>query len=184
MITAKGSHRCFFGHIKLIGNCINTYQLVCRTGGDDSSIRKTRSKIEEGTNASWNWEEVLKQNPEAIGRSSQENELQEAEQRAREEKFNAKQLETLSNPTWAMLKLMASLTDLETQRKEMVKQDQLVEFNKQRKAELAAKFANMELAPAADTPVMEQADTYTLILRRVSILKKTDKEKRNPIFTT
>ena len=132
----------------------------CLTGGDDSSIRKTRSKIEEGTNASWNWEEVLKQNPEAIGRSSQENELQEAEQRAREEKFNAKQLETLSNPTWAMLKLMASLTDLETQRKEMVKQDQLVEFNKQRKAELAAKFANMELAPASDTPVMEQADTY------------------------
>ena len=59
-----------------------------------------------------------------------------------------------------MLKLMASLTDLETQRKEMVKQDQLVEFNKQRKAELAAKFANMELAPASDTPVMEQADTY------------------------
>ena len=132
----------------------NSYRIYL--GGEDST-RRTRSKIEEGTHGSWNWEEVLKQNPEAIGRGARD-EKDEEDLSAREEEFKQRQLEALVNPTPEMCKVMAALTDLEDQKREMSLKDQLAEFNKQRKAELQAKFSAQELAPAENTPVMEEVN--------------------------
>ena len=65
-----------------------------RGGGDESSTRKTRSKMEEGTTDSWNWEQILKQNPETMGRKEVDEE-EEAKQAAREEQFKRRQAEVI-----------------------------------------------------------------------------------------
>ena len=63
-------------------------------GGDESSTRKTRSKMEEGTTDSWNWEQILKQNPETLGRKEVD-EAEEAQLAAREEEFKRRQAQVI-----------------------------------------------------------------------------------------
>ena len=129
---------------------------IYNIGGDDStSTRRTRSKIEEGTHGSWNWEEVLKQNPETVARNNRD-EKDEEEQKVREEEIRRRQLEILKNPTPEMCRIMAALKDLQDEKREMSLKDQLIEFNKQRKAELQARFLSQELITAENTPAMEE----------------------------
>ena len=142
---------------------MSTYRIVILfTGGDESqSKRKTRSKIEEGTTDSWNWEEVLKQNPESLGKETRD-ENNEAEIYAREEEIKRIQLDILANPTPEMCKIMASLKDYEDRRREMSLKDQLAEFNKQRKAEIQARFSALDLTPTENTPMMEEVKNLNL----------------------
>ncbi len=129
-------------------------------GGEDSG-RRTRSKIEEGTHGSWNWEEVLKQNPETVLRSSSKKEEEEDVEKNRaalalNEDFERRQLAMLENPTPEMCRIMAQIMEVEAQRRAMSLKDQLAEFNKQRKAELQAKFSSQDLTPSEVTPAMQE----------------------------
>jgi hypothetical protein len=128
------------------------------TGGEDSG-RKTRSKIEEGTHGSWNWEEVLKQNPETALRGKKDEEEEGEEDRlaaALTQDFELRQLSTLENPTPEMCRIMALIMEVDAQRRAMSLKDQLAEFNKQRKAELQAKFSSQDLTPNELTPAMQE----------------------------
>ena len=78
--------------------------------GEDSnmSTRRTRSKVEEGTNDSWNWEEVLKKNPDACKGTGKEDDNNEKEAEQNKE-IKRRQLIILEKPTLEMCKIMARL---------------------------------------------------------------------------
>jgi hypothetical protein len=90
-------------------------QFTDRVGGEDSG-RKTRSKIEEGTHGSWNWEEVLKQNPETLARTSSKKEEDEEEvdktALALKADFEQRQLDMLDNPTPEMCRIIAQIMEV------------------------------------------------------------------------
>jgi hypothetical protein len=140
-------------------NCLIQQTFFSMTIGGEDSGRKTRSKIEEGTHGSWNWEEVLKQNPETALRGKKDEEDEGEEDRlaaALAQDFEGRQLSTLENPTPEMCRIMALIMEVDAQRRAMSLKDQLAEFNKQRKAELQAKFSSQDLTPNELTPAMQE----------------------------
>ena len=106
--THRASHRTY--------RC----EIFLPEGGEDSG-RKTRSKIEEGTHGSWNWEEVLKQNPETLARSSSKKEEEEEEvdraAAALKADFERRQLALLENPTPEMCRIIAQIMEVRIQSK-------------------------------------------------------------------
>lgn len=127
--------------------------------------RKTRSQVEEGTNEAWNWEEVLKKNPDAVKTSGN---TEEEEERVAKEERQAKeikkwQMKILDNPTLEMCRIMARLKEHEEEKRSWHQKDQLAEFNKQRKSELQAKFAAMDLEPVENTPAIEEVICFWTI---------------------
>ena len=138
--------------------------------GEDSNMsirtRKTRSQVEEGTNDTWNWEEVLKKNPDACRAAANTEEEEERNARAEKQAKHIKkiQMQILENPTLEMCRIMARLKELEDERRAWLQKDQLQEFNKQRKAELQARFAAMDLEPVQNTPAMDEVSFLRKIL--------------------
>ena len=76
-------------HVDMLFLKIISYEFP---GEDSNSMsirtRKTRSQVEEGTNDTWNWEEVLKKNPDAckavVDAEEEEEKIQKAERQAKE----------------------------------------------------------------------------------------------------
>ena len=134
--------------------------------GEDSNMsirtRKTRSQVEEGTNDTWNWEEVLKKNPDTCRAAGNKEEEEERNARAEKQAKQVKkiQMQILENPTLEMCRIMARLKELEDEKRIWLKKDQLQEFNKQRKAELQARFAAMDLESVQNTPSMDEVSYY------------------------
>ena len=124
--------------------------------------RKTRSQVEEGTNDTWNWEEVLKKNPDTCRAAGNKEEEEERNARAEKQAKQVKkiQMQILENPTLEMCRIMARLKELEDEKRIWLKKDQLQEFNKQRKAELQARFAAMDLESVQNTPSMDEVSYY------------------------
>ena len=118
--------------------------------------RKTRSQVEEGTNDTWNWEEVLKKNPDACKTKTEDEEEKtlKAEEQAKE--FKRRQILILEQPTLEMCRIMARLKAHDEEKRAWYQKDQLQEFNKQKKAEMQAKFAAMDLEPVDNTPAMDE----------------------------
>ena len=64
-------------------------------------------------------------------------------------------MKILENPTLEMCRIMVRLKEHEEERRAWFQKDQLPEFNKQRKAEMQARLAAMDLDPVDNTPAMD-----------------------------
>jgi len=119
--------------------------------------RNTRSQDEEERYSPWSWEKVLSQDPESIirqaSRSSDQDETDAGGERT--EAFARHQKMQLQNPTPEMQKMLDERERLETERQKLSIFEQANWFNL-RNAAQKEKFANMDLEPCENTPVMQE----------------------------
>jgi len=131
---------------------------------EEEEGRATRSK-DDGKKVFW--QDIL--DPESIMKSASRSNFDEdsngidPQQEAHEQE---RQMAALANPTPEMWKLMEVKRKLEEERQKMGWKEQLAEYNKRNLAN-KLKFAQMDLTPSYNTPVMEE-----VIAKRAARLAK------------